>query len=207
MIALCDYERDLLRKDFPIEADKIEIVPNGINKTEFNNLRRKATGRSTILYVSRLLNYKGIQFAIRALPLIDDAIRLDVVGSGPEKDTLVKLARRLGVIQRIDFYQELERKELLEKYAGANLFLLLSRHEAFGIAVAEALAARIPCIVSNCSGLAQWIDNANCFGIEYPVNIEQLARLIISVIGREVRDVKLWDWDEVVNRLETLYAK
>jgi glycosyltransferase involved in cell wall biosynthesis len=207
VIALCEYEKDLLRADFAVVDDKIEIVPNGINKIEFNNLRRKATGYSTILYVSRLLNYKGIQHAVRVLPLIDADIRLEIVGSGPEKESLVKLARSLGVSQRIDFYQGLERKELLEKYANADLLLLLSSHEAFGIAIAEALAARIPCIVSNCSGLAQWIDNTNCFGIEYPVNIGRLATLVRLAIGREVSNVKLWDWDDVVNRLETLYTK
>jgi glycosyltransferase involved in cell wall biosynthesis len=182
-------------------------VPNGINRAEFNTLKREATGHSIILYVSRLLTYKGVQHALRVLPLINADIRLEIVGSGPEKDTLVKLARSLGVSQRVDFCQELKREDLLEKYAHADLLLLLSSHEAFGIAVAEALAARIPCIVNNCSGLAQWIDNVNCFGIEYPVNVDRLAALVRRVMGREVSNVKLWDWDEVVNRLAMLYKK
>ena len=83
--------------------------------------------------------------------------------------------------------------------------MLLSKYEAFGIVVAEALAARVPCIVANTSALTEWIDNKNCFGIDYPISSERLAQLINNVIGREVSGIKLWDWDDVVAETLRIY--
>jgi len=99
----------------------------------------------------------------------------------------------------------LPRAELLRRYARAGVFVLLSRYEAFSIVVAEALAAGTSCVVANTSALKEWIDNRNCFGIDYPVNVDNLAGLINKVIGRSVTDVKLWDWDDVVRELEHVY--
>jgi 1,2-diacylglycerol 3-alpha-glucosyltransferase len=115
------------------------------------------------------------------------------------------LAREMSVSERVRFYQDLPRTELLQKYADADLFVLLSRYEAFGISVAEALASRTPCVVSNTSALAEWIDNTNCFGVNYPVKIEELSRTLNEVIGKRVGEVKLWDWDDVVRRLTEVY--
>lgn len=81
---------------------------------------------------------------MKSLP---DNYILEIVGKGSYKPKIVELARKLKVIDRIRFYQDLSRKELIERYAKANVFVLLSRHEAFGIVVAEALAAKTPCIV------------------------------------------------------------
>jgi glycosyltransferase involved in cell wall biosynthesis len=82
---------------------------------------------------------------------------------------------------------------------------MLSKYESFSIVVAEALASKVPCIVANTSALKEWIDNKNCFGIDYPISIERLAQLINSVIGREVGDVQLWDWDDVVTEVLKVY--
>ena len=71
--------------------------------------------------------------------------------------------------------------------------------------LAHTLASSTPCIVTKTSALTQWVDNKNCFGIEYPVEIEQLATLISRVIGKEVEGVDLLDWDDVAGQLDLLY--
>lgn len=93
----------------------------------------------------------------------------------------------------------------MERYAKADLFVYLSKYEAFGISVAEALASKIPCIVANSLALKEWIDNENCFGVKYPINVNELANLIDEVIGKEVEGVKLLDWDDVVVELIKVY--
>ncbi|MFA5367033.1 MAG: glycosyltransferase, partial [Dehalococcoidia bacterium] len=80
-----------------------------------------------------------------------------------------------------------------------------SRYESFSIVVSEALAAGVPCIVANTSALTEWIDNTNCYGIDYPIHIDRLASLINEVIGRKVGEVRLWDWDEVVKETLKVY--
>lgn len=204
IIALSNYEKKLLLGDFAIDESKIRLIPNGLNLKEFEDLAKEGKER-TILCVGRIEEYKGMQYVIQALPLLDKNLCLKIVGKGPYKHRLVKLAGRLRLGSRVRFYQNLPRQELLKMYAKAGVFVLLSRGEAFGNAVAEALAARTPCIVATASALVEWIDNTNCFGIDYPINNAELAELITKVVGKEVGDIKLWDWDEVAQQIRALY--
>jgi len=205
VIAVSNYEKDLIAKDFKIADDKIAVIPIGIDLEEFNNLEKGEGKHKTILYVGRLEDYKGVQYVIHALPMLNAGFRLEIVGNGPYREHLIGLSRELGLESRIDFYQDLPREEILNRYAAAGLLVLLSKYESFSIVVAEALASRTPCIVADTSALTEWVDNKNCFGVDYPVNIAQLAKSIYEVIGREVGEVKLWDWDEVVEETVSIY--
>jgi glycosyltransferase involved in cell wall biosynthesis len=73
------------------------------------------------------------------------------------------------------------------------------------LSVAEALCAGTPCIVANTSALTEWVDGENCFGIDYPINLDALADLIIRVMGKRVCKHVVLDWDEIVTRLVCLY--
>ena len=205
VIAVSNYEKAILAKDFKIADDKIAVIPIGIDLEEFNNLEKVRKKHKIILCVVRLEEYKGVQYIIQALLLLDAGMRLEIVGNGPYKEHLIRLIKELRLEDRIDFYQGLSREELLHRYSAADLLVLLSRYESFGIVVAEALASKTPCIVANTSALREWIDNENCFGVDYPIIIDQLAKLLDEVIGRKVGEVKLWDWDQVVEELLKVY--
>jgi glycosyltransferase involved in cell wall biosynthesis len=207
VIALSNHEKALLLRDFKPNTHKITVIPNGIDLAEFRDLERAAKRHKTVLYVGRLEEYKGVQYLLRALPLLNEGIGLEVVGKGPYRERLMKLAKELGVEDRVDFYQDLPREELLGRYANADLFVLLSRYEAFSIVVAEALASKTPCIVANTSALSEWVDNENCFGIDYPISSHQLAELMNKVIGQQVGDVALWDWEQVAKETVGIYQE
>ena len=204
IISVSNYEKELLVKDFGLDEGKIRLIPNGIDWTEFAGGGGQEKTK-TILYVGRLEKYKGVQYIIQALPLLDDDFCLEIVGRGTHERELAGLVDRLGLSHRVRFNQLLSRSQLLEMYNRAGVFVLLSQHEAFSIVVAEALASKTPCIVASTSALKEWVDNRNCFGVDYPVDIDQLAGLINKVIGRRVTGVKLWDWDDVVRELEHIY--
>ena len=201
VIAVSRYEKRLLLHDFAIDEKKISVIPNGVNLSEFSKLETISGKQKIILYIGRLEEYKGVQHLINTLPLLSDAFHLEIVGKGPYKNHLMAQVDELGLRSRVSFYQDLSRQELLERYVKAGIFVLLSQHEAFSIVIAEALASKTPCIVANTSALTEWIDNINCFGINCPVDGYELAELITRVIGTQVGDVKLWDWDEVVQEL------
>jgi glycosyltransferase involved in cell wall biosynthesis len=207
VIAVSNYEKALLMRDFTINGD-IAVIPNGIDLAEFKGIdrfRKKDDAQRTILYVGRLDEYKGIQYVVQALPLLADDIHLEIVGNGPYKGHVEGIIRELGLENRVEFYQDLAREELLARYAGADLFVLMSRFEAFGITVGEALASKTPCIVANTSALSEWIDGRNCRGIDYPINVDHLADLIKQTIGHRVGEVKLWDWDRVAEEIVKIY--
>jgi len=207
IVANSSFEKQLLINDFAININKISVIPNGVDLSEICKLEVIPEELKTILYIGRLEEYKGVQHIIKILPLLDKAFHLEIVGRGPYKSTLMAQVDKLGLNDRVKFYQGLSRQELLKMYARAGIFVLLSQHESFSIVVAETLASKTPCIVANTSALSEWIDNKNCFGINYPINSTELARLITEVIGKKVSAVKLWDWDEVTQRIAELYKK
>jgi glycosyltransferase involved in cell wall biosynthesis len=210
IICVSNYEKSLIVNHFKIDEKKVAVIPNGINLEEFKGLEKKRKDYRVILYVGRLEKYKRVQYLIETLPKLDHGIILEIVGKGPYKESLVKLARKLSVENRVKFYQDLPRKELLQKYADADLLVLLSKFEAYSITIAEALTAGTPCIVANTSALTEWIDNENCFGIDYPIDLEELAELIKEKIGKHmacVKSVKPQSWNQTVKSLINIYEK
>ena len=213
VICVSKYEKKLILKNFKINEKKIILIPNGINLSELKTLKRKRDYNNrttkTILYVGRLERYKGVDNLIRVLPMLGENFCLKIVGKGPYKRALVKLAKKLGVANRTRFYQNLSREELLQKYTEASVFVMLSKHEAYCISVAEALALGVPCIVTNMSALREYVDNERCFGIDYPVNINKLASLIIKVSEKKIssNSLNLISWDIVVRELIKVYMK
>jgi glycosyltransferase involved in cell wall biosynthesis len=205
IVCVSSHERNVVVERLNADDKKVVIIPNGIDQEEFKNLRRNAKDRKVILCVGRLEKYKGIGHLIKVLPHLDDRMRLEVVGDGPHREALTRLVQKLRVQDRVKFYHNLPRAELVQKYADAGVYVSLSEHEAYGITVAEALAAGTPCIVANTSAMTEWIDNRNCFGVGYPVRIGNLKEMINEVSGRVVDQVWLPTWDYVVEKLAELY--
>jgi len=207
IICVSNYEKSLVLRRFKIDEEKVVVIPNGINLEEFKNLKkkRKCGDCKIILYVGRLEKYKGVQHLIKALPKLDEDVVLEIVGKGPYKQSLIKLAKKLSLENRVKFYQDLRREELLQKYVDADLFVLLSKHEAYGISVLEALASGTPCVVANTSALREFVDGENCFGIDYPIALERLASLVRNVIGKKVEDLKFPNWNDIAEKIAEVY--
>jgi len=207
IVCVSKYEKKLILNHFGVNEEKVMVIPNGVNLEEFKVLEKRKKDYRTILYIGRLEKYKGIQYLIRVLPRLCNDMVLEIVGKGSYKKSLVKLAGKLGVEDRVKFFQDLPRTELLQKYADADLFVLLSVYEAYGISIAEALASGTPCIVAKTSALKEWIDDANCFGIDFPINLSQLENLINNVIGKDLQKLKIPDWNETTGKLVNLYER
>jgi len=213
IVAVSEYEKSLLCEQFGLDPSKIVVIPCGVDFAEFNDLKRRKRSLKSVLYVGRLVSYKGPQYLVEVLPRLDDVV-LEIVGKGELRPILEKRARKLNVLDRIKFYQNLSRRDLLQKYVDADVFVLLSRYEAYSMAVAEAFTAGTPCIVTNTSAQSEWIDGKHCFGIEHPINIAVLARLIdkvaksnIRVNRTKLRAEKIKDWNDVVEQLERVYEE
>ncbi len=204
IIAVSKYEKQLLVKDFGLDETKLHLIPNGVVLDDFASagLQEKT---KTIMYAGRLEKYKGIHYIIQALPLLDDDLCLEIIGWGIYETELIQLVQDMGLKHRVNFSKYLSRDQLLEKYSQAQVFVNLSQQEAFSLVVAEALAAGTPCVVARTSALKEWIDDENCLGIDYPIDIHELAEKIEKARTIKVSDVRLWDWDNVVEALERIY--
>jgi len=213
VVAVSEYEKSLLVDYFGFDHEKVVVVPNGVDFDEFRGLRKRNHDFRSVLYVGSLFSYKGVHYLVEVLPKLADDVVLEIVGGGPLKVFLEKRAKELKVYDRIKFCGNLSRGELLQKFADADVFVLLSRYEAYSLVVAEALATGTPCVVANTSALSEWVDGESCFGASLPIDLNEVARLINHVLdnGVDSRNMKKWvgtkilDWNEVTNRLDTIY--
>ncbi|WP_292391041.1 glycosyltransferase family 4 protein [Methanosarcina sp. UBA5] len=217
VICVSEYEKKLVESDFEVAAKTVKI-PNGINLKEFEGLRqleinsnRKAGREKLLLYVGRLEEYKRVQYIIQSLSELQ-GFRLRIIGKGPYEAELHNMAKSLGVEEKVEWLKDLSRRELLECYADADIFLMLSSHEAYGITVAEALAAGTPCIVAKGSALEEFVDGRKCIGIESPVSKEKVAGVLKEIqkkgkIENSGIDKNIIDWDEVSARIEKQYIQ
>jgi len=205
VICVSSYEKDLLLKHFKIDSAKTHVIPNGVNVSDFQGVTKRKKTHRTVLFVGRLEKYKGVQNIIHALPKMDKDVILEVVGKGHYETDLVKLSSQLHLANRVVFLKDLTRSELIQEYVDADLFVSLSEHEAYGICVAEALAAGTPCIVANASALSEWIDDRNVFGVSNPVHPDELVSCMKEVIGKTVDKPALIVWDTVAQETVTLY--
>jgi rhamnosyl/mannosyltransferase len=137
--------------------EKCVVVPLGIDLDAFastdrvreraRDIRASLSARHLLLAVGRLIYYKGFEVAIRALAEVPDA-ELVIVGEGPLRPALLKLAAGLGVQERVRLRGEVDDDEILAYYHASDLYLLpsIARSEAFGIVQVEAMACGVPVI-------------------------------------------------------------
>lgn len=136
--------------------DRCEVIPpaadvqkRSVTEKEKEELRRRVGGtdRKVVLFVGRLVYYKGIDVLLRGIADIEDAI-LVVVGKGPEREALKELASDIGVEDRVRFAGFVSDEALPVYYSIADVFALpsISSSEAFGIVQVEAMMYGVPVI-------------------------------------------------------------
>jgi len=208
------FESENVKRDFRVADSRIDVIPHGVTHMESPRKGRRNTGDISLVYYGWLLELKGVQYVLKGLWELQHAFgkraTLKIIGEGPYKGTLCKLARELHLQSSISWYPFLPEDELYREIRAADFFLLLSRSENYGIAVAEALALGVPSIVAKTTALVEFLDEPGCFGIGYPPDPTELAELIINVKDTDLHvgplSERIRTWREVAGMYEKLYA-
>jgi glycosyltransferase involved in cell wall biosynthesis len=214
VICASRFESENVKRDFGVAEDRIEVFPHGVARIETSRRPPRNTKHITLVYYGWLLELKGVQYILEAQFKLQQAFgkgtTLSIIGDGNFRSTLSKLARELRIQSSISWYPFLPEEELYERIKAADMCLLLSRSENFGITVAEALALKVPCIVARTTALTEFLDEPGCFGVTYPPDPTELAELIMQVKDDDPDVGPLSDrirpWDQVVTDYEKLYA-
>ena len=211
-------------KKMGVGVDRVVEIPNGIdlkkfksNQKEINNLQKKyEINKKLVLYVGRIHKSKGLEYLIRAVKDIDCQVLIVGRDSGYKKE-LEKIAKKLGIRDKIIFTGAVSEKELVNSYFASDVFVLASEHEGFGLVVIEAMACGLPVIVSDRGSLPYIVNNEkNGFVFGFG-NIKELNNKIKKVfeegknskkISLEAKkDSKKCDWDNIVKMYEKVYKK
>ncbi|MEM2618821.1 MAG: glycosyltransferase family 4 protein [Candidatus Hadarchaeales archaeon] len=205
-----------------IEEEKITIIPNGVDLKLFDSVSTKKIPNQ-ILYVGRLVGFKHVDWLIeafaRVLKEVPDA-RLKIVGSGPERENLEGLVRKLGLQKCVTFTGLIPTYEAVVRYYNeSEVFVLPSTVEGEAIVLKEAMAASLPLIAMNVSGsgvLSLVRDGENGFLLQ-PGRPELIAEKVIQLLqdkrlrkkmgeaGRKF--VEKFDWDVIAERTLQVYRQ
>ena len=200
VIAVSEWEAEMLEEDFDIQST---VIPNGLNVERFESAEPEDRERPYVLTVGRLERYKGVQYAIRAMEHLPE-YELVIAGSGPYREELNELVTVLGLSDRVSFEGYVDESRLPSLYAGADVFLTLSKFEAYGLTVGEALASGTPCVVRESGALIEWADRVDCVSIDDVVPIA-VAKAIHQAESLSAPHSPIPKWDDVVDEIEEIY--
>ncbi|AEV87790.1 glycosyl transferase [Actinoplanes sp. SE50] len=209
IICVTEAERDLLHRDFPEARGRAVVIPNGTDPRPV--VPGKRTGVRGIVCAGRLEHYKRVDRVIRAIAELGPAYRLDVVGDGPALGALRQVTGRLGVAGRVVFHGRLDDAAFAGCLARASAAVSASAHEAFGMTVADALAAGIPTVASpipahreltGMAGSNAWVRLTD------PEDTTALADALRDAVaaGRSATAAPLPTWDDVVAATREVYS-
>ena len=225
VIALTKTEIEQYKK-MGVDKDKIEIVPNGIDLSEYDNLPGKGEFRrkysigddeKMVLYLGRLHKIKGIDLLVKAFSdLVKELDNVKLVIAGPDDGFLPMLKKQiedLKIGDKILFTGPLYKRDKLEAYVDADVYVLPSVYETFPNTVLEACACGTPVIVTDRCGIADFVEKVG-YVVEY--DKDQLREAIFKVLndeglrrrfGEEGRKWvrKDFGWDKVVRKVEEIY--
>lgn len=195
IITTSRYMADQVRDHFNLPADKMDVIPNGVDTGRFDRLegvdlaefrRRYAEPPEKIVFfVGRLVWEKGIQVLVRAAPLVLQempAVTFVVAGTGPQMEALEALAESSGVSSRFRFTGFIPDEDRDKLFKVSDVGVFPSLYEPFGIVALEAMAAKLPIVVSDTGGLSEVVADDETGTKVLPDNPESLARGILRTL-------------------------
>jgi rhamnosyl/mannosyltransferase len=148
---------------------KCVVIPFGFDPARFTPSDPATPGFPTVLFVGRLVEYKGVDVLLRALAGVEHA-RAVLVGDGPRRAALEELTADLGLAERVAFAGEVSDERMAELYAACDLFVLpsVTRAEAFGVVQLEAMAAGKAVVSTAVPTGVPWVNQHERTGLIVP---------------------------------------
>ncbi len=198
---------------------RVEPLTNGVETSVFRRVppTLPASERRRVIVPRRLFHKNGVEFLVKALPLIAEEVDVEavVVGDGPERETLEALAGELGMTDRIRFLGAHTHAEMPGLLSSAELAIFPSLMEATSVAALECMACEVPVAASDVGGLPQLIDG-EVGGLFEAGNPTALARTVVALLRRDdlpalgararARVVERWSNARLVDRHLEVYG-
>lgn len=204
-----------LRDSSPVLSgfeDKCTVVPLSLDPDRFTAVPERpsgfpvAPGDRFVLFAGRLSYYKGVEYLVRAAAELDDPVV--VAGDGERAADLRRLARELGVGDRVHFLGRVSDAELRYCYEHASVFALpsVARSEAFGLVQLEAMAHGTPVVNTDLPTGVPWVSRDGETGLTVPPrDAEALAEALDRLLSDE--SLRREYADEAVSRVEREFSR
>jgi glycogen synthase len=227
-VIVCSYYmRGHVADIFDIDERRVTVIPNGVDPSELQPHGDLQALRSEfakpheklVLLVGRLVYEKGFQLALDALPEVIKRVgnvRFLVAGSGTHEAELKAQAKRLGLTKHGTFLGWIGDDVLHSLYRIADLCVVPSIYEPFGLVALEAMASGCPCIVADTGGLREVVPQGERVGLRFNGGDAEHLGVMIErlLVDEELRDrlvteasehVLRFDWDDIAQRTRGIY--
>ncbi len=226
IIACSKYTAEYLKENYN-KIPRVSVVNPGVEERFFINVnenkiqelkyRYSIAGREVLVTVGRLVERKGHDIVIKALPgILKDVptIHYLIAGEGPNELYLKQLAEKTGVSNRITFCGSIPEADITAYYQVSKVFIMVSRHlkeqgdiEGYGIVYIEANASGLPVIAAMEGGVLDAVThNVNALLIKDPQSIDEVQKAVVTLFKDKamyermseaaVRSSQVRKWDE-----------
>ena len=229
IVAFSPHERDAMVRLYGADADRIVLAPCGVDLSLFRPLDQKQArerlglnGEKVFLYVGRLEPLKGLELLLQTAAYLETCqpVRVLVVGGAAngdrEVDRLRQLARTLKVEGVFDFVGRVDQDDLPLYYNAADVCVVPSYYESFGLAALESMACGTPVVAARAGGLATIVQHgrtgylkswrcpeAFASSLEMIISSDRLQRSMGLAARKRAEGM---GWDQVAERTCRLYG-
>lgn len=191
VIAVSELTKNIIVREYGIAPEKVRVVYNGIDETTSPSSdaalprlsKLKKSGYRLVLFLGRVTLQKGPDYFLRAAKRVLDRnpqVLFILSGSGDMESETMRLAAELGISGHVMFTGFLHGAERHEVYAAADLFVMPSVSEPFGITALEAMKLGTPVLLSKQSGVSEVVKHA--LKVDF-WDVDEMANKILSVVG------------------------
>ena len=228
IIAVSDFTKQSIINNYGIDSNKIEIIHNGIDyhqhtkdpvdshlRSRLQNL--KNAGYQIVLFTGRLTFQKGVDYLLEAAKkalMFNPKSLFIITGSGDMEQALIRQASELKISDRVIFTGFLRGKELKSLYDIADLFVMPSVSEPFGLVALESAIANTPVLISKQSGVSEVMSNS--LKVDF-WDVDDMADKMVAVLEYEGlkqtltqlahNEVKELSWHKAVDKMKNLYRQ
>ena len=222
IIAVSNFTKQKIVDYYGIPAHKIEVVHNGIDACDYENIpdrlsEFKKSGQKIVLFAGRITVQKGPEYFIRAAKRVlehKSNVMFLVAGSGDMERQMMLEAAYLNISDHVMFVGFLRGDDLNAVYKAADLFVMPSVSEPFGITPLESIIAGAPVLISKQSGVSEVLTHA--LKVDF-WDTEDMANKILGVIshrslketlwGNSREEIKKVSWDTASRKCVDYYEK
>jgi glycogen(starch) synthase len=227
VIVCSHYMRGHIADVYGIAEDGVTVIPNGIDPLDLQPVgdlralraRYAAPDEKLVLLTGRLVYEKGFQLALDALPAVlrrVGGVRYLVAGAGTHQPELEAQAERLGLTGHGAFLGWIGDDLVHSLYRIADLCVVPSLYEPFGLVALEAMASGCPCIVADTGGLREVVPNDDVglrFRSRDPRSLAKMMTLVLSnpavrfrLVTEASEHVLRFDWADVARQTAATYS-
>ncbi|MFH1850061.1 MAG: glycosyltransferase family 4 protein [archaeon] len=216
VIAVSNYTKAMILRHYGIPGEKVHVVYNAVFHEDAESTFRLGGSEKVVLFLGRITLQKGPEYFLYAAKRVldqDSNVRFIMAGAGDMESFIIEKAAELGIGDKVLFTGFLSGGQIRQAYQMADLFVMPSVSEPFGIAALEAISNGTPVIISKQSGVSEVI--RHCLTVDF-WDVEQMSNKILAALNYRTmndhlrtegaREVRRLTWDSAAQQCKGVYA-